>query len=165
MNLASSLSPDLANKGYAEILSASAAKGMDYRRIMLIMNNMLANTRGFMADPEVFEQYSNTFWQAIRFAMHVESNNLDVDRNLPEEERYIISPAGGRANNGRPVGLREVPNLPECLELFFVTPDINAHAIDDFFELGQRRGFIIKGVDELPPDMVRYAEANKLRLR
>ena len=159
------LPPDLANKSYAEILGAAAAKGLSYDGILQIMGSLAQTIGGFDRYPEVSKAYNKIFGSALDLIDYLYINDLGVARDLPKEERYIISPAGEKANEGRPMGLREVPDLPEVLELFFVTPDPDALAIEDIYVDGFLRSFTMKGVGELPPDMVEYAKANNIKLR
>jgi hypothetical protein len=186
---------DFADKSYSKIFGDAAAgrKGMRFYHTKPIIYNLIKTIGAFDNDPEVLRFYRETFEAPRMFAIslyrdpteldwwcagledkdralgyHYRVNGgkkFDVIWNISREDRYIISPAGGKTNGGRPMGMREVPNMEGILEIFFETKDPNALAVDDFLETFDDRGFTIKGVPELPRDMIAYASNRNIRLR
>jgi hypothetical protein len=165
---------DVSGKSYAEIMGGIASRladdgisSKDRWGFSMEIIRILSEKYGGFYELDVAAAHARIFGSAMSLADYMGMEDIDLSYG----ERYIVVPAGTKRvgryiNGGYPIGIRGVPYIPEILEIFFVTPDRNVHAIEDVLYMhAERRGFTLKGVSELPADIVAYAKASKLRLK
>jgi hypothetical protein len=167
---------ELSAKSYAEIMSSVAVKFKKlymkdgnniarYLTSMIIISNLCRTIGGFNKNPEVYKLYKSLFGNITNLAEQFIYQGIGINPDVPKEEAYIIAPAIPPVGITAPVGIRPIENVPEFLEVFFVSNDKTAHQIEDVMYYRNDRGFTFKAVPELPASMLDYAKKNNIKLR
>jgi hypothetical protein len=167
------LGKDLATESYAKILNTTM-KGFAsldlpphffYIFSMRIIDGIYRTIGGFDRNYKVDNAFSNIFKAPIRVANSFMFKNPEVDDKAPPlKEQMIVIPAGETAT-GKPLGMKNIGEVPGFIEMFFVSDNENALAVEDTLYFDFHRAFTMKAVPELPPEMIEYAKLNNLPMK
>lgn len=162
---------ELASKSWSDIIKTSyqlvqKVEGAsddisDVSDLHLITNAVILSPvlelRGFDRNAELYRFYQSAFGPARDFA-----KGLFRDGIINVVDNYSILPSGTPLNDGLPASLQSI--IPNSIQIYAVSKNTDAHAVDDILLLGSLSSIVIKAVPELPKPALEWAKKNNVNV-
>ena len=162
---------ELASKSWSDIIKTSyqlvqKVEGAsddisDVSDLHLITNAVILSPvlklRGFDRNAELYRFYQSAFGSARDFA-----KGLFRDGIINVVDNYLILPSGTPLNDGLPASLQSI--IPNSIQIYAVSKNTDAHAVNDILLLGSLSSIVIKAVPELPKPALEWAQKNKVNV-
>lgn len=113
--------------------------------------------QGFNRNTELQKFYQNAFGPARNFA-----KSLFQEGITSVYDDYSILPSDTPFNNGLPASLQNI--IPNSIQIYAVSKNTDAHAVNDILLLGPISSIVIKAVPQLPKPALEWAKKNNVKV-
>lgn len=113
--------------------------------------------QGFNRNTELQKFYQNAFGPARNFA-----RSLFQEGVTSVYDDYSILPSDTPFNNGLPASLQNI--IPNSIQIYAVSKNTDAHAVNDILLLGPISSIVIKAVPQLPKPALEWAKKNNVKV-
>ena len=113
--------------------------------------------QGFNRNTELQKFYQSAFGPARNFA-----RSLFQEGVTSVYDDYSILPSDTPFNNGLPASLQNI--IPNSIQIYAVSKNTDAHAVNDILLLGPISSIVIKAVPQLPKPALEWAKKNNVKV-